>query len=91
MNGDEISANQNLYNPFDARFPAAGAAVCMSLPDGRAIRYHDLKAQSARVANLLTVARSTTRVTGVRLKVHTGQRYFAASGIVRSMNVICSF
>ncbi|MDO9439077.1 AMP-binding protein [Hydrogenophaga sp.] len=45
--------NHNLYARFEARFPAAADAPCLSLPDGRTIGYAELKAQSARYAHLL--------------------------------------
>ncbi|MEX0731609.1 MAG: malonyl-CoA synthase [Aquisalimonadaceae bacterium] len=45
--------NKNLYKQFEARFPSDGSAPCMRLPDGRVITYGELRAQSARYANLL--------------------------------------
>lgn len=45
--------NQNLYSAFEARFPRDDSSTCMVLPNGRVASYGELKAQSARIANLL--------------------------------------
>jgi len=45
--------SQNLYAQFEERFPHDDAAPATALPDGRVVTYGELKAQSARYANLL--------------------------------------
>jgi malonyl-CoA/methylmalonyl-CoA synthetase len=45
--------NANLYAQFEERFPRDDGAPCMAMPDGRVVSYGELKAQSARYANLL--------------------------------------
>jgi malonyl-CoA/methylmalonyl-CoA synthetase len=45
--------NMNLYALLAAHFPAAPAAPCMILPDGRVWTYGDVERASARMANLI--------------------------------------
>jgi malonyl-CoA/methylmalonyl-CoA synthetase len=52
-NAGSNQMNQNLYARFEGRFPHDDATPCMALPDGRVVSYGELKAQSARYANLL--------------------------------------
>jgi acyl-coenzyme A synthetase/AMP-(fatty) acid ligase len=48
--------NANLYSLFERHFAGAAEEPCLLIPHGPVIRYGDLHALSARIANALTRA-----------------------------------